>query len=204
MKHRLIAAFLVAFSILLGGCATTIRSEVTSFHDWPQDLSGKTYVFERSMEQNNSLEYRNYENLVRAELNRLGFVETSPDQMPALKVMMGYGMAVRSVQEIYSGTYSPFMNPYWYGPGWRGPYYSPFYDPFWYGPPSVSNYQLYTRQLRIALARASDNRRVYEVSVVSEGTSPSMAAAMPYMVHSAFVDFPGQNGVPHEVELKMN
>lgn len=210
MKHRLIAAFLAAFSILLGGCATTIKSEVTAFHDWPQDLSGKTYVFERTTEQNNSLEYRNYENLVRAELNRLGFVETSPAQTPALKVMMGYGVTVRDVQQVYPvvvDSYSPFMNPYWYGPAWRG-YYSPFYDPFWYGPPvveqRVSNYQVYTRQLRIVMARASDNKRVYEVSVISEGSSPSMASVMPYMVRSAFADFPGKNGVPHVVELKMN
>ena len=32
---------------LLSGCASTIRSEVTAFHQWPSTLPGQTYVFMR-------------------------------------------------------------------------------------------------------------------------------------------------------------
>ena len=204
MKPWLIAALLVAAGVLISGCSTApvIRNDVTAFHEWPASLQEKTYVFERTKEQDNSLEYRNYENLVRAELNRLGFVEASIAQAPRLKALLTYSIKVRDVREVYPVV----LNPYWYGPAWRG-YYGPFYDPFWYGPPVVeqreSNYQLFTRQLHIVLAQASNGKRLWETTVVSEGRNGSLAAAMPYMVKSAFADFPGKNGVPHQVEFKM-
>lgn len=209
MKRRWLAGIIIAFSALLAGCASTIRSDVTAFHDWPSSLPDKSYVFERTREQNDSLEYLNYENLVRAELNRLGFVEAPAATKPSLKAAMSYSINGRDVTEVYPVVVNPY--PYWYGPAWRGyygpGYYGPFYDPFWYGPPVVENrvsqYQLFTRQLRISLSRMSDGKKLHETTVVSEGTNGSMAAVMPYMVRSAFKDFPGPSGVPRRVELKM-
>jgi hypothetical protein len=214
MKSWLMAAML-AVSSLLAGCATsTIRSEVTAFHEWPASLPDKTYVFERTKAQNDNLEYLTYENLVRAELDRLGFVEAPVSTRPALKASLDYGITVRDVREVYPVV----VNPSWYGPAWHGhygrfhgpfysPFYGPFYDPFWYGPPVVeqreSQYQLFTRRLHIALARMADGKKLYDTTVVSEGTNGSLAAVMPYMVRSAFAEFPGKSGVPHRVELKM-
>lgn len=202
MKRWLIALLLAASGALLAGCTTIIRSEVTTFHELPMQLQDKTYVFERTKEQNNDLEYRSYENLVRAELNRLGFAEASSARSPTLKVTLKYGINVRDVREVYPVV----VNPYWYGPAWRG-YYGPFYDPFWYGPPVVeqreSQYQVFTRHLRIMLSRMADGKTLYETTVVSQGANGSLAAVMPYMVRSAFADFPGKSGVPHYVELKM-
>lgn len=207
MKRWLIASILAVSSIVLGGCATsTIKSEVTAFHEWPQKLPNNSYVFERTKEQNDSLEYRNYENLVRAELTRLGLVEAPASTKPYLKASLSYSISGRDVREIYPVV----VDPYWPGPAWRGyygPWQGPFYDPFWYGPPVVeqrmSQYVLYTRRLRVVLAQMADGKRLYESTVVSEGTNGSLAAVMPYLVRSAFADFPGKSGVPHRVELKM-
>lgn len=211
MKHWLIG-LMVALSLLLAGCATpTVKSEVTTFHEWPAALQEKTYVFERTKEQDNNLEYRNYENMVRAELNRLGFQEASTSQTPQLKATLDYSISVRDVREIYPVVVDPgWGSPYWPWPYWRGyysPFYGPFYDPFWYGPPIVqqreSNYQVYTRRLRIVIMQAADGKQLYDTTVVSEGSNGSLPAIMPYLVRSAFADFPGKNGVPHQVELKM-
>lgn len=208
MKHWINAAILVVASIVLAGCGTVIRSNVTAFHDWPAKLPENTYVFERTQEQDASLEYRSYENLVRAELNRLGLVEAGPNTTPYLKASFKYGMQVRDVREVYPVV----AHPYWYSPAWRvhsfhGPYYDPFYDPLWYGPGFVeqreANYQVFTRQLQVTLARFADGRPLYEAKVVSEGTSGSLANVMPYLVHSAFKDFPGPSGVTRQVELKV-
>jgi hypothetical protein len=208
MKRWLIAGMLAISGTLLGGCATTstIKSEVTAFHEWPQSLPSKSYVFERTKEQNDSLEYRNYENLVRAELNHLGFTEAPASTKPFLKASISYSISGRDVREMYPVV----VDPYWPAPMWRGyygPFHRPFYDPFWYGPPiveqRVSQYELYTRRLRVVLAQMSDGKRLYETTVVSEGRNGSLATVMPYMVHSAFADFPGKSGVPHQVELKI-
>lgn len=204
MKHWLRAA-VIAATALLAGCSTIIKSDVTAFHEWPDSLPDKSYVFERTKEQNDSLEYRNYENLVRNELNRLGLFEAPAATKPALKVSMSYSISGRDVREVYPVVVNPY--PYWYGPAWRG-YYGPFYDPFWFGPPvveqRVSQYQVFTRKLRIVLARMSDGKKLSETTVVSEGSNGSLAAVMPYLVRSAFVDFPGKSGVPRTVELKMD
>mgnify|MGYP003529095066 CR=1 FL=1 len=45
MKRLMIAAT-AALTLLLAGCASTIRSNVTTFHQWPDQLPDKTYAFE--------------------------------------------------------------------------------------------------------------------------------------------------------------
>lgn len=212
-----LSAFILTASALLSGCGTIIRSEVTPFHEWPAELPDKSYVFERTKDQNDSLEYLNYEKLVRNELNRLGFVEAPAATKPALKTAISYSINGRDVREVYPVVLNP--SPYWYGSAWRGyygphhgpfysPFYGPFYDPFWYGPPvvetRVAQYQLFTRRLHIVLSRMADGRKLYETTVVSEGSNGSLATVMPYLVRSAFADFPGKSGVPRQVELKMD
>lgn len=212
MRSRF-SKFAVTLCILLTGCATTIQSEVTAFHEWPSELRNKSFVFERKNEQENNLEHRAYENLVRAELLRLGLVESTNPQSAGLKVALNYGINVRDVRVVepvlldpWYG--SPFYGPRWRGHGYYGPFYSPYYSPFWYAPPIVqqreTRYQLANRQLKIGISQAADARKLYDVTVASEGTNTSLAAVMPYMVRSAFAGFPGKSGMPRRIELKMD
>lgn len=209
MRRGLIIT-LAAAMLLLSACSTPmIRSEVTAFHEWPAQLPGKSFVFERNRAQDGSLEYRAYENLVRAELLRLGFTEAALNASPVLKVNFSYQVSERDVRIVQPVVVHPGgWGPSYYGPRWPGyRYYDPFfYDPLWYGPPVVSyqesNYRLYKRQLQIAIARAGDAKKLFDVTVVSEGQNPALAAVMPYLVKSAFSEFPGRSGVPRKVELE--
>jgi len=209
MKTWAMALLLTAGSFLLGGCATlTVTSDVTAFHATPFHLQEKTYSFLHTPEQENNLEYRNYEDLVRAELLRLGFVETPPTARPKLKASISYSISVRDVrviEPVVINNYGP--SPFWPGPYWRG-YYGPFYDPFWYSPPLVetrdTSYQIFTRQFHFILARTEDGDHVYEMTVKSEGQESSLAAVIPYMVHSAFMEFPAPDGVPRRIEVKVS
>ena len=81
---RIVLTATAALTLLLGGCATTIRSDVTTFHQWPAQLPDKTYAFEAPPAQDDTLELRSYQNLVRAQLAKLGFQEASG--APALQV----------------------------------------------------------------------------------------------------------------------
>lgn len=195
-------------SLLLSGCASFVRSDVVAFHDWPAEMPNKVYVFDRTPEQQNNLEYQSYENLVRAELTRLGFVEAQNPRAAILKVSMHYSINGRDVRVV-----EPVVDPYWpYGYGypyypWRG-YYSPYYyDPFWYGPPVTQyrevQYQVFSRQLNVLITRVRDGKKLYDVTVDSDGGNGSLAFAMPYMVKSAFSEFPGRSGVPHRVKLEI-
>jgi hypothetical protein len=206
--HYWIRLFILMSCIALSACSTMIQSEVTAFHEWPQTSPDKSYAFVQTKEQANNLEYRNYQNLVRTELQQLGFIE-QPSAPPAkLTVSMEYQMDARDVRVVQPVAVDP-----WYGPGFYGPYwpyygyYSPFAYPYWYGPPIIeqreSRYRLFTRQVRIGITRAADGKKLYDVTVNSEGTNGSLATVMPYMIRSAFKDFPGPSGVPRKVSLKM-
>lgn len=213
---RSLCVVLLAISVLLAGCASTIRSNVAVFHEWPADLQDKSFVFERGKPSGNSqsdLEYQYYQHLVRNELNRLGFTDAADLKAAKLRVEFGYNVKMREVRMIQP----VFVDPYWYDRGFYAPHYysrgfygrffDSFYDPFWYGPPVVayqqSDYQLYHRQLHIGIVQASDGKKLYQATVDSEGRNSVLAAVMPYMVRSAFTDFPGKSGVARQVKLPL-
>jgi hypothetical protein len=208
MKRTVLTA-IAALTLLLGGCATTIRSDVTTFHQWPAQLQDKTYVFDAPPPQDDTLELRSYQNLVRAELAKLGFQETSG--APALKVAMRFTTTDVPVQVV---EYDPFFyssarygfSPYRYGWGpYRRSYFGPgWYDPFWGG---MAGYEVrvrhnYQRDLQVAIRSATDNRRLFDVTVHNNSTTRSTPAVMPALVQSAFAGFPGPNGASRRIELR--
>lgn len=205
IPYRLPAWLLLLLAMLLSGCAGTIvRSEVTAFHEPAADFGDRTYTFSRDAQQDNDLEYRSHENLVRGELQRLGFVERAGARLQA---SMRYQVEARDMRVV-----EPMVIDPWYGPGfgrYRYPYgfYGPYADPFWFGPPLVQQVERrfvsYNRRLEVTIARIADRRNLYQVVVNSQGQNPSLAAVMPAMVQSAFADFPGPSGVPRVLELKL-
>jgi hypothetical protein len=210
MKYRwlILLAAMTALT-LLGGCTTqTIRSDVTVFEQWPGGMQGMPFTFARIDAQNNDLEYRTYENLVAAELHRLGFVDAGPGHQAKIKVAIGYGISGRDVHVVQP----VIVDPFWPGPAYW-PYYGsrwhrhPYYDPFWYGPPAVayqeSQFEIFHRRLKVMMSDADTGKTLYDVTVVSDGRNGSLATVMPYLVRSAFSEFPGKNGVSRRVELEM-
>lgn len=193
------------FALVLSGCAGTIvRSEVTAFHEPATDFGDRTYTFNREASQENDLEYSSYANLVRIELQRLGFTERAGAR---LQVGMRYQVEARDMRVIEQVVIDP-----WYGPGfgrYRYPYgfYGPYADPFWFAPPIVQpverRFVSYSRRLELTIARAAERKNLYQVTVNSEGQNPSLAAVMPAMVKSAFAEFPGPSGVPRVLEVKL-
>jgi hypothetical protein len=207
MKRIMITA-VASLSLLLGGCATTIRSDVTTFHQWPAQIADKSYAFEAPPPQDDTLELQNYQNLVRGQLARLGFHEAP--QSPALKVAVRFTTTDVPTQVLYPA-YAPFY-PYSarFGYGgfrrryWGGGWYNPFYDPFWGPVPryDVEEEHRYHRQLQVAITSASDNKRLFDVTVRNVSKTMSTPAVMPALVQSAFEGFPGPNGGARIVELK--
>jgi hypothetical protein len=207
MKRTVLTAT-AALTLLLGGCATTIRSDVTTFHQWPAQLQEKTYVFDAPPPQDDTLELRAYQNLVRAELGKLGFQETSG--APALKVAMRFTTTDVPVQVLeydpfyyssarfgftpYRFGYLPYRRAY-FGAGWD----YPFYGTGGYDVKIRHNYQ---RDLQVAIRSATDNRRLFDVTVHNNSTMRSTPTVMPALVQSAFAGFPGPNGASRRIELK--
>lgn len=62
---------------------------------------------------------------------------------------------------------------------------------------------LYLRELRVQIHDATRDKPLYDVTVKSEGTEGNLSKIMPYLVRSAFAEFPGKSGVPRVVELPL-
>jgi hypothetical protein len=214
---RLMTAAVAACALLLTGCATTIRSDVTTFHQWPAQIEDKSYVFETPPQQDDTLEWRAYQDMVRGQLARLGFRDANGAN-PALKVSMRFTtteVPVRVIEPMMSPFASPFYNPIYYPRsrfGYRGfhrgfyrPYwggYSPFYDPFWSPGYEVSIEPRYRRELQVGIRAAGDGKRLFDVTVHNTSRQMSTPAVMPALVQSAFEGFPGPSGVARRVELR--
>jgi Domain of unknown function (DUF4136) len=206
----------VAGSLLLGGCATTIRSDVTVFHQWPADLQDKTYVFDTPAPSEDTLEYRSYQGLVAGELSKLGFARAGAPEQAKLRVDMAFSTIDRPTRELQA--FDPFWagGPYW-GPYW-GPYrgfypgryryrywaFRPYYDPWMYGPTEYREIirHNYERKLNVSIAD-NTGRKLYDVTVQNTSRKQSTPAVMPLLVQSAFAGFPGENGKHKQVDLEL-
>jgi hypothetical protein len=102
-----------AFCLLLSGCATRIRSEVTAFHQWPANTAEKTFAFIHKDSEPTGLERRSYEELIRAELIRVGLREAGSGQIAALAVSFNASVAARDVRVIET-----VLVDSWYGTPW--------------------------------------------------------------------------------------
>lgn len=209
---RAFAVVIAALPLLLSGCASTIRSEVTAFHQWPAALPGQTYVFMRPAQPD--LERQNYEKLVRERLAKLGLQEAGTGEPAALSVTMNYSVSGRDVRVVETVLVDPWYGTPWYGPGYYSPYWgwpgyrSPFYGPMWPAMPVAREqqrrYTVFHRELKLRIDDVAKKQPLYDVTVKSDGEDGNLAKIMPYLVESAFKDFPGKNGVPQVVELKMD
>jgi hypothetical protein len=199
-----------SLALLLGGCATTVRSDVTTFHQWPEQMADKSYAFEAPAPQDDTLEMRSYQELVRGQLARLGFHDAGAGK-PAVIVSMHFmttDVPVRVVQAVDPWFYAPMSARFgWVGPRhhryWGG-WYSPFHDPFWGNPYALESRVVhqYQRQLQVAIRSAMDGKRLFDVTVRNTSRQFSTPAIMPALVQSAFTEFPGPNGAARTIELK--
>nr|WP_315399638.1 DUF4136 domain-containing protein [uncultured Duganella sp.] len=207
MKYLAILA--TAAVMLLTGCATTIRSDVTAFNDWPADLQDKTYGFEAPQGADDTLEFRSYQVLVANELGKLGFRQAAEGQHPNLLVGMKFVTIDHPVRVLEAD--DPFMGPYW-GPGYgrygwgysRWGYRPYFYDPFRFNTMRIEERvkHQYQRQLRVTI-NTTTGRKLYDVTVQNTSLIQATPYVMPALVQSAFTGFPGPSGVPRRVDLKI-
>lgn len=207
--HCRIAAILAAAAWLLGGCSTTIQSQVTAFHQWPAGMMNQSFGFQRSAEEENSLEYQHYEDQVKIALEQQGLSYAARDKSPTLTVDVDAGQTARDVTVIEPVA----VDPFWHGSPFHSPFYGPFgyygaISPFWHDPWYATRqrevrYPLYRRRLHVTIQQASTGKKLYEGTAVSEGRTAELAKIMPYLVEGLFSEFPGPSGVPRQVRVQV-
>jgi len=211
---RFVACLIITLCLLLSGCASKIRSEVTAFHQWPAAMSQKTFGFVHKEDEPSGLERQSYENLIRAELIKQGLRESSDGQDAALAVSFSAMISAKDVRVVETVLVDSWYGTPWYGPGYYSPYwggwpgYSPFYSPFSPGMPVARQqerrYTVFYRELKLKINDAAAGQPLYEVTVRSEGKEGNLAKVIPYLVRSAFAEFPGKSGTPRIIEMKID
>jgi Domain of unknown function (DUF4136) len=205
MKRLLSLAAIASLAfgaLLLSGCASTLRSDVTSFQRWPANAAGSTFGFKKLVGQEGSLEHASYEDLARAELTKLGLKEIAPGNKARFEVSLDYGVNTRAVKSS-----EPIFNnrQYWHPAtlhpalGWQPGFWAR--DP--YGP-TVVGYRNVTRDVsnrRLRVDIVDGASKVFEASASSNGGNATLTVTMPYLIRSVFDGFPGANGQARSVEF---
>ena len=210
--------FVIVLAFLLGGCASTLRTEISAFHQIQTQSSAGSIgasprfaIMPLDAEQRESLEYQSYAALVSGHLQALQWTLVPPDQA-AIRVTLRYG--VGSVQSLVIGdafgsAYGGFNSwgGYW-GSGWGGPRGAAIGMGFPLGQWQRDVRVVYLRELILRMERsgtggagAPAQERIYEATVRSEGNTPSLPMVMPAMIRALFLDFPGPSGMGRSVEV---
>lgn len=211
--NRLSLFVLSGLMLLLGGCASTLRSDVTSFQQWPANAAASSYSFKRTGAQVGALEHASYEDLVRSEMNKLALKEAPAGTKGRFEISLDYAATVKTqrvIEPIYD--YSPtwrdryFMSSWGWRPGYGSPYgYGHAFGTFGTFGPRIIGYETLnrdtsTRRLRIDIAEGAN--KVFEATAINatnNGANPALTAVMPYLIRSVFDGFPGANGQARQV-----
>jgi hypothetical protein len=227
-RRRLLVSTLVLPIALVAGCAATVTTQVTPFHDLTGSLEGERFVIVPTPEQQDSLEFGAYADLVQQALVGKGLVHAGNDRASAdLGVSMAFEVLGRS-PGLYGGTGA--TGGFGFGAGSGG--FSGggigigFGFPIGGGSSGEVNFQR-TLQIRIDRLRGAappaaaattpspgsgapampdippPSNRVFEARAISEGPSASIAPVMPAMVQAIFADFPGESGRTRVVEVPL-
>lgn len=206
--RNFISLCMLSIVLLASGCASTISSQVTRFHEWPADLKQQSYTLEKAGEQDADPEFRQYAAMLSHKLQSLGFIEAKASQTAVFKVSMAY---TTMVSDLQISTSPLFYDPFWrmhYARSYpRSAYFYPYYlrrnnDFLWLSDVSARRYFL--QQLEVKIIERSSGKKLFDVRASTEQLNPEIALHMPYLIDSAFFEFPGQNGKTVNVELPLD
>ncbi len=227
------AAAVVATVVALSGCASTLPTQVTTFHQLPsaQALAGRQFALVATGEQQGSLEHASYAARVREALVKRGMVEATTGTAADYSVSMRYGSSAAA--EGWGGRGS--------GVGVSGGVSGGGFSlgglgvgigigfPLGRGRQAATTYR---HEFEVDMDRRTDatatepspavqqgagptgagapaaegqapTSRVFEGRAVAETDSASLAAVAPALIEALFSQFPGTSGVTQAVEVKL-
>lgn len=215
LKHSWAAPpIIVVLSFVLVSCGSVIRSNVTTFHELPEDWKGRTIAVLPYSEQNSqSLEWRNYKTKLEDQLRKVSFVVTSPDNATLIAF---FGYAIDRGREVIS-TYSiPQYGVTGYSSGYTtgtvtnyGGGYSTYRGTTTLNPTygitgystGVTSSTVYTRSLSVDMIEKRNQTKLWEMKLRSQGSCGNISTVMPAFFQAAFDEFPGPNGKGRTIDL---
>jgi len=178
-------ATVLAAATLFAGCAamTELRSDVSTYSQWPQARQPGSYTFERLPSQRDNPDQQMIEDAARGALEGAGFTPAADAAKADAKVQVGVRVSLNQIQ--------PYSDPFW----WHGGMFYGRYGGF-YGPRLGMYYPVttYAREVTVLIRDARTGQSLYEARAVSDGVSPLVRELLPALFEAAMTDFP-QGGV---------
>lgn len=201
-----IRAIICIAALLLGACAAQVRTDVTAFHTLSAAPSGKTFMMVPYKNQEGSLEWRTYADLVSRQLEKYGLVRSQILASSDFAVFMAYaidsGRTSVSAVPVYGQTGGGTTTT---TTGYVGsmPVYGSTYTPPTFGVTGYAPVEdtVYGRAVKITILdvkRTIEEKKpvaVYEATAKSVGSSGNLNVVMPAMIEGTFKDWPGPSGV---------
>lgn len=187
-----------AAATLLAGCAgmNSLRSDVSTFGEWPADRKPGTYAFERLPSQAAQAEQQSQlEGAAAPALEAAGFSAIAPGTQPDVLVQVG-GRITRTDA-------SPWDDPFW----WRGGF-GYWHRGVWPGPRwglygSVSSPR-YEREVAVLIRDRISGKPLYEARASSDGGSSGGIDVLRAMYAAALKDFPAAGINPRPVTIPLS
>lgn len=209
MRRLLLIFVVVSFS----GCGFFLSARVVSFHTFPSDQLGGTFVVVPVDSQKGSLEFKTYEDRIIAALHAKGF-EPAPVEDAKYAVFLVYtidsGRNVAYSFPIYgqpastSATTSGIVNTQ----GKMATFsstttYRPSYGIVDTG---IGTRTEFTRVVRLEILDKAallngQVKKIYEGEVVSSGSIGQLSVVIPTLLQALLQDFPGESGRSKSVTL---
>ncbi|WP_142849267.1 DUF4136 domain-containing protein [Telmatospirillum sp. J64-1] len=195
--------FVVAALVLgLAACGPRmVTSDVTRFHALPTaQVAGQSFTIMPVGEQQGSLEFQTYAEMVAAQLEAQGMLPVAPGTGQAdYVVTLDYGQGGQrthiSSQPFYGSAGYGFGSRSWYGLGATIPLGS-----------DTRSTTYYTQYLEVSLNdgrvwQTGQRRALWQGRAVAETGVRELNPAMPYLTRALFEQFPGPSGQTVRVRI---
>jgi hypothetical protein len=171
---------------MLGGCGSTVRSNVITFHELAPNTR-LSFTVRPYQDQQESLEYRTYADLIKRNLEAKGFREVRIEQADLI-VLFRYGIGEgNTTAERY-----PRIGQL------NGSEENVSADIAISSAKAEKKMRMRFLRLEMidagALRAAGNILQLYDTRVTSRGKVAQLPAVVPSMVKSIFEDFPGKSG----------
>lgn len=219
MKTFLNRVVLAVGLLALTACASTFRSDVSTFHELTSPGGERVLVTPIFQENEDSLEFKQYANIVAGHLAQYGYKSTG-DNEPEL--IAGFDVTIDDGREKIFVRPDPFGSFYWQRSFWghgrfhRG--FSHFRGGFGFGNfgafgrfghhngfGAFGGHDLvartyYTATLKLEL-RKPDGTIVFEGRAETQTRRKDLPKALPFLAAALFESFPGENGITRRVVI---
>lgn len=203
-------ALLLAAAALLGGCASVVRSDISAINKLPPDLTGKTFYVAPRKEQEGSLEFGHYAQLVGAELQAHG-LSPAPAGQAQLLVLLRYAFE-QQTELVATPTFGPTGSLIGGGSTVMvngRMVFVPTYSTPVYGftgtavLPTLVNRRVLSLDIVGRDSTPDKPDKLYEANVASEGYSGTLLQVMPAMIKALFTRWPGPPVRTETIDIRL-